>query len=620
MFRIRIRGVVVGAAIVLLVLTGGMLRQQGLLAVEKTYTLDAHFDEGVLTGVEHQTVHDQLQLSRQQTTLPFIWVPNNEGTVSKVDTITGNELGRYRVAPRGDCSPSRTTVDLDGSCWVGNRQAGTVVKIGLLEAGQWIDRNGNGVCDTSRDTNGNGNIDPGEILPWGQDECVLFEVVLINGKQGTYVPGTYPGLYDLDYWGTAPRGLAVDRDNNVWAGTWSSQKFYYIRGSDGAILKTVNFSAYSPGYGSYGAVIDGDGVLWSASQGGNVLVRIDPETDPVQISTVWIGHFVYGIALDQLGHLFVNGWNNWCISRVNLATSTKEWTKSGPPDGRGITCTSDNDVWAVSSNNGWVYRYNNDGAIKAYVYVGGELTGAAVDAAGKVWACANNTNPIARINPATNAVDLTKTIVNSGGHYTYSDMTGIIARNVTQPTGTWVVAYDSGALDTPWGTIDWTSAEPGDSDITVTARSSNDGTTYSVAQPVTNGVYFSTVPKGRYLKVAVTFRASSTDDDGDGFRDSPILYDVTVAGGYEPSDLMARAKPGRVDLVWTPIPGYSYKVYRSATNGGPYAYLGTPTGYVYVDWNVVTGSTYYYVLRPVAGGVEKGQSNQAWATVPVRRR
>ena len=168
--------------------------------VERTYTTDADFDEGILVGVEHETVHDQLQLSEEHVTLPFIWVPNNNGTVSKVNTETGDELGRYRVVPPGlpeNGSPSRTTVDLEGNCWVGNRCAGTVVKIGLYEAGNWIDRNGDSICQTSQDTNGDGDITNDEILPWGQDECVLYEVVLIAGREGTYAPGTFHRDYAL---------------------------------------------------------------------------------------------------------------------------------------------------------------------------------------------------------------------------------------------------------------------------------------------------------------------------------------------------------------------------------------------------------------------------------------
>lgn len=36
------------------------------------YTLDADFDQGALVGGEHDTVHDQLQLSTTTQILPFI--------------------------------------------------------------------------------------------------------------------------------------------------------------------------------------------------------------------------------------------------------------------------------------------------------------------------------------------------------------------------------------------------------------------------------------------------------------------------------------------------------------------------------------------------------------------
>ena len=209
----------------------------------RTYTLDADFDEGALINVDHNSPNnDQLQLSTENVILPFIWVPNNEGTVSKVNTETGDELARYWVSD-GAGSPSRTTVDLQGNCWIGNRQRGTVVKIGLYEAGQYIDRNGNGTIETSQDLNNDGDITGGEILPWGQDECVLYEVVLIPGKEGTFVPGTYAGGYDYGHWSTSPRGLAIDASNNLWAGTWSTRRYFYIDGATGTILHNVDVSS-----------------------------------------------------------------------------------------------------------------------------------------------------------------------------------------------------------------------------------------------------------------------------------------------------------------------------------------------------------------------------------------
>lgn len=490
----------------------------------RTYTTDADFDEGVLVGVEHETVHDQLQLSKRAVTLPFIWVPNNNGTVSKVSTETGNELGRYMVAPHPDCSPSRTTVDLDGSCWVGNRQAGTVVKIGLYEAGMWIDRNGDGICQTSQDLDHDGNISGSEILPWGQDECVLYEVVLITGMEGTYAPGTYPGAYDHDYWGTAPRGLAIDANNNLWAGTSKTQKYYYIDGSTGIILRTIDVSPW--GHCAYGAVIDRYGVIWSSGNPGPD-IYLDTRTDPPTISTWTADHFVYGVGLDYLDHLFGTGWCDNVFSKFDISSPpspppVKEWTKPTTQScSRGIVATNDNNIWIANSSSNTVTRYDNDGNLLATIPVGSQPTGVAVDAAGKVWTCNIGDEYISRIDPNTNAVDLSKQIIGSGGHYTYSDMTGIISRTITTKIGTWTVIYDSGVQNTPWTTVSWTSDEPNGTSVTVKVRSSNDGNNWSEWENATNGEMLSETPGGQYIQIESTLQIISGDI-------SPVLYDLTV--------------------------------------------------------------------------------------------
>jgi hypothetical protein len=41
-------------------------------------------------------------------------------------------------------------------------------------------------------------------------------------------------------------------------------------------------------------------------------------------------------------------------------------------------------------------------------------------------------------------------------------------------------------------------------------------------------------PDGQYLKIVVDFTRSSTDDDGDDIKDSPILYDLSVAHNQPP--------------------------------------------------------------------------------------
>jgi hypothetical protein len=305
-----------------------------------------------------------------------------------------------------------------------------VVKIGLYEAGQWIDRNGNGIIETSNDTNGDGYITGAEILPWGQDECVLYEIVLIPGSEGTYAPGTYTGSYDTNYWGVAPRGMAVDANNNLWAGTSSTMKYYYINGSTGEIIKTIDVSGWN--HNAYGAVIDKYGVIWSSDNPGNDDIWLDPSTNPPTIGRWNPGHFVYGVGLDYLDHLFATGWEERKLSRINIITRTTDWTKSGGYGSRGVVCTRDNNVWVANTHDNTVTRYDNDGNLLATISSGvNQPTGVAVDADGKVWVCDLGDEYIHRIDPATNTIDLSKRIIGSGGHYTYSDMTGIIVKTIT---------------------------------------------------------------------------------------------------------------------------------------------------------------------------------------------
>lgn len=90
-------------------------------------------------------------------------------------------------------------------------------------------------------------------------------------------------------------------------------------------------------------------------------------------------------------------------------------------------------------------------------------------------------------------------------------------------------------------------------------------------------------------------------------------------------DLYARAKSGKIDIVWTPMEGVgSYNIYRSTTQGGPYTLIAEEhvTDYaVDADFGLTNDVTYYYVVRWVdANGQESPDSNEASATPSDRRR
>lgn len=55
----------------------------------------------------------------------FLWAANSsQGTISKIDTTTVQEVGRFRVRPDGAGSPSRTSVSLSGHVAVASRSGG----------------------------------------------------------------------------------------------------------------------------------------------------------------------------------------------------------------------------------------------------------------------------------------------------------------------------------------------------------------------------------------------------------------------------------------------------------------------------------------------------------------
>jgi len=532
-------------------------------AVGRTYTLDADFDEGTLVNVNHDSPNnDQLQLNEAPEPFPFIAVAcSGRGTIVRINTVTGEILGEYWSAPDGrGRNPSRTTVDLFGNVWAGNRAEddggkGSVIKIGVVVGGTRCDSSGNADpngdylkppfdYNTCVDRNMDGLIKTssglGDIRPWdnaggaddgggvstADDEAILM-YVRVDGDQ--------------------VRHVSVDANNNVWVGGYMDNTFNLLDGDNGNILATFDVEL-----GGYGGLVDGNGVIWAASRNPLGLLRYDTKGTITTADDTWSSleplapldpPNSYGLGIDTNGNVWhaqftYNEIYKYHPDGTVYAGFPK--TTDGASGDRGVAVTpADNNVWVANSSGSDVSRLDNDGDLVKVITVGVMPTGVAVDAEGKVWVTNYSSNNVMRIDPnnGLGAVDLTVDLGTGANPYNYSDMTGIVAIQAARQ-GTWTVVHDSTELGTDWGTISWDSLEPDGTSVMVEARAADTvaGLAGETFAAVSNGAEFSGMA-GQYIEILTTLSR------GVGVEETPVLYELTVEPANQPP--IAEAGPAQ---------------------------------------------------------------------------
>lgn len=499
-------------------------------AASKTYTLDADFNLGLLSGVS-LSVPNQLQLSAVGTTFPIMWVANaGEDTVSKFDTTANVEIARYRTwfGPAGQAghvshlnnayagpAPSRTAVDIQGNAYVLNRWFANrkPVLLKILAEG-FIDRNGNGLMDTSNsatplnmaDLNGNGEIDPNEIT----DERIAWAVPV----------GSQNGL---------GRALCIGTDGNLWVGMYNASTYYKVSSADGSQIAGPVAVPWTP----YGCMIDKNGTLWSANL-GSTLGRIDntaSNTGPYAVSAIQ-NMSNYGIALGN-NKVYTGSGN-----RVyDPATNTVGNIPNMFVGSAGIVVDGSGNIIAGSST---IRKVAPDGTLlwQAPLQAGGSSSvGIQVDSNNDVWQIGFTSAGRMQKYRGSDGAPL-GTFPVGNYPYTYSDAAGFAARNVTSPTGTWSVIYDGGATGTVWGTINWTDSVPAGASVQVQARAADVQANLPLAafQTVTKNVPFAAT--GKFIQIQTRLNASTSNQ-------SPVVFDLTVASAVTTCDV---DKDGDVDL------------------------------------------------------------------------
>jgi len=529
----------------------------GALAASTTYTTDGDFDLGTLLNLNHNAPsNNQLQLNVTGVGFPILWIANaGEDTLSKIDTTQqgaspGREVARYHTwfntGPNATGNhgawdgpaPSRTAVDIDGNAYVLNRHFdGRPPVLFKILANGFIDRNGNGIVDTSFDANNdgviqasemidlidlnsNGIIDPAEI----KDERIAWAVRVPDGSAAPLRPNG------------VGRALCIGTDGNLWVGLYNDRTYYKVNATNGATIVgpvSTTPTTGNPNAGSwnpYGCLVDKEGVLWSASL-GNVLGKIENTSNnsgPFPVSS-FSGPNNYGIALGQAPGdgrtiVYLGSLNSRSYTRFDSGTNiftepAAVWVYS-----LGVNTDGDGNI-LVSNGSGGAIKFDPSGAViwnsPPQSGTAGDSRGIMPDANNDVWQIHLQTSRTSKFRGTDGAA---LGVVPTGlSPYTYSDASGFAAANITVSTGTWTVIQDGGAAGALWGTVSWNALVPNGASVGVRVRTADTlaGLQAQTFSDVSNGASFNLT--GRYIEAQVRLTANNQGD-------SPIVYDVTIAG------------------------------------------------------------------------------------------
>jgi len=359
----------------------------------------------------------------------YLWVANTgQGSISKINTQTLIEEGRYYVDPNpGGASSSRTSVNIDGHyVVVSNRATGTITKVAASPT-DCVDKNGDGMIQTSQNKD--------DLLPWGQDECVLWNTPVnppifgyAGGPRGTaWAPGDFnPATCKYE-------------NQKVWVGWLDTPqhatigRFDGVTGVQDASVGLDNWTQevlVAP----YGGAVDASGNVWFIAAYREV-IRINMTTLEVKR---WPspGISMYGMTVDGEGDVWFGTYNNEPMARFNHITEQFEKVNGAGQNHRGIAVDGNGMAWSATNAGGTNGCGLEQVDTKTMTVVQfhtfpqcGTPVGVSIDVDGFVW-MVDHSGWAYRIDP--NTYEKTQVVI-AGDHYTYSDMTGGGLVNAVMP-------------------------------------------------------------------------------------------------------------------------------------------------------------------------------------------
>ncbi|MBI2895461.1 MAG: hypothetical protein HYY06_18035 [Deltaproteobacteria bacterium] len=513
------------------------------------YQAEDEFDEDDLSednsnGVVYDPDQGGIIIGGRTTDARYAYVAlaGGRGTVAKVRTADGAEVGRYYVGENNGLpnAPSRTAIDGFGNAYVANRGIngdwwgfdatsnwGTVTKL-AGDAFFCEDRNGSDTIDTSTDST---------PLAQGSDECVLW-TTRIGPVRGSH-----------------PRALAIDRgdpvdapEGYIWVATIQDKdnpahttggRAYKLHPADGRVLQTVQLPLRA--YGAAADSADPQNVWFTTIFNGR-LAGVDTESGAV------LGPFApndpsgwsssaYGIATDGVniwqagwGHRYARGYNpatgQFCLVDPIAPGNTTGIAVRLNDDGTrtvymahanwpGSLSYWDPDVPCVQQRTtGWYCtQYSEDGCTQTawqsrdeYWYPRASINtlglpagndsswGVGVDSDNRVWTLNQGSGNAAIYDPDDGSVvSYPTTPAPLTGNYTYSDFTGYQRSVFTNSNGFYWHDYGvteavcPANLEVTWGDLVWDAVTPPNTRIIWEVRTTGDPDGLPFADPLVVG-------------------------------------------------------------------------------------------------------------------------------------
>lgn len=356
----------------------------------------------------------------------YVWIANaTEGTVSKIDTVTLQEVGRYITRPDGNGNPSRTSVNFNGDVAVANRHGGLTK----------FYANPNDCDEMANGTPGlQTSSGPDDILPWGQDDCLAWYVEFpttnqrpVAWEQGDFNPETcrYENMRVWTVVSSVPGLPGLGGNGGVTV--------HRLDGETGAILDTIPIETF-PGnqFGAYGGAVDSQGNLWFCPQGlpftpdNKKLVRVDAQNLAYTVFTIPQDVASYGITVDADDYVWISSTGGKGVARFNPVSETWDYPDTSTLSLGGLAQGQDGTLW-VSTNYGAMGLDPSSLELDQMVDIpDGGTKGVAVDRDGFVWLV--NETAAYKYNSEAMTYEVYSGLDEP---YTYSDFSGGALKNTT---------------------------------------------------------------------------------------------------------------------------------------------------------------------------------------------